>query len=73
MSGIPLHTCSAKCRRTGQPCKNRPMANGRCRMHGGGKSGRPPVHGRYTNAAIEQRKKWLVVERELRTMVDELE
>lgn len=72
MSGNPLHTCGAKCRRTGQPCKNRPMANGRCRMHGG-KAGCPPVHGRYTKAAMAQRAKWLSVERELRAMVDALE
>ncbi|KNF09313.1 hypothetical protein CLPU_3c00910 [Gottschalkia purinilytica] len=30
--------CGAKTR-TGQPCKNRAMANGRCRMHGGKSTG----------------------------------
>ncbi|WP_369293602.1 HGGxSTG domain-containing protein, partial [Bacillus cereus] len=27
--------CGAKSRRTGLPCNNYPMPNGRCRMHGG--------------------------------------
>jgi len=27
--------------RSGSPCKNRPMANGRCRMHGGKSTGPP--------------------------------
>ncbi len=31
------------------------MANGRCRMHGGG-GGRKPVHGRYTKAAQDERR-----------------
>ena len=72
MSGNPLHTCGAKCRRTGQPCKNRRMANGRCRMHGG-KAGRPPVHGRYAKATMAQRAKWLAAERELREMIEVLD
>src|SRR5690625_2471208 len=32
--------CGAKTR-AGHPCKNRPMANGRCRMHGGKSTGPP--------------------------------
>jgi hypothetical protein len=31
------------------------MSNGRCRMHGG-KAGHKPTHGRYTKAAIAQRR-----------------
>lgn len=38
--------CNAK-RRDGQPCKAPAMPNGRCRIHGG-KAGRPPVVGRYS-------------------------
>ena len=34
--------CGAKTR-SGKPCKNRAMANGRCRMHGGKSTGAPPV------------------------------
>ena len=33
--------CGAKTR-SGRPCKNRAMANGRCRMHGGKSTGAPP-------------------------------
>lgn len=33
--------CGAKTR-TGKPCKNGAMANGRCRMHGGKSTGPPP-------------------------------
>lgn len=47
--------CGAKARTTGHPCKAWSMKNGRCRMHGG-KAGRKPAHGRYTQAAIEQRR-----------------
>ena len=39
-------TCDAKTR-NGGTCKNAPMQNGRCRMHGG-KAGRPATHGRYS-------------------------
>ena len=34
-------TCGAKTR-SGEPCKNAPMDNGRCRMHGGKSTGPPP-------------------------------
>ncbi|TXN24101.1 hypothetical protein FV217_03860 [Methylobacterium sp. WL9] len=27
--------CGAKCRTSGEPCRNHAMANGRCRLHGG--------------------------------------
>jgi len=33
--------CGAKTR-SGRPCRNRAMANGRCRMHGGKSTGAPP-------------------------------
>lgn len=53
--------CGAKTR-SGEPCQNYPMDNGRCRMHGGRNvedkrneiastrrpPGRPPSHGRYS-------------------------
>ena len=39
--------CGAKTR-SGAPCKNAAMSNGRCRMHGGTSPGRPIIHGRYS-------------------------
>jgi hypothetical protein len=54
--------CRAYCRTTGQPCRNPSMANGRCRMHGGGSPGAPRGqkhpsfrHGRRTKEAYEAR------------------
>ena len=50
--------CGAKTR-SGQPCRNPAMANGRCRMHGGkslsGKDHGRYIHGAYTQAAQEER------------------
>lgn len=71
MSGKPMHTCGAHCRTTGKPCKNRPMANGRCRMHGGKSTGRPPVTGRYTKAVLAQKSEWREVERQLVALIVE--
>lgn len=47
-------TCGAKTR-SGAKCKSRPMANGRCRMHGGKSTGAPEntnavKHGFYSDA-----------------------
>jgi hypothetical protein len=41
-------------------------------MHGG-TGGRPPIHGRFTNAALAERKRWLTVERELRELIEAME
>lgn len=30
-----VRRCGARCKRSGQPCKARALANGRCRFHGG--------------------------------------
>lgn len=68
MNGNPMQ-CGAKTR-SGQPCKSPPMANGRCRMHGGRSTGRPVIHGRFTKAALAERASWLAVERELRRLID---
>ena len=61
--------CGAKARRNNhQPCRQPAMKNGRCRMHGGKSTGPKTEegkrkaaaanfkHGRYSNAAIEERK-----------------
>ena len=57
---LPMHLsprCGAHCRTTGQPCQNGAIKrSGRCRMHGGQSTGPKPKHGRYTHAAIEQRR-----------------
>lgn len=53
---LALHPkCGAKCR-SGKPCMNPSMKNGRCRMHGGKSTGAPIKHGQRTKAAIAQRK-----------------
>ena len=37
-SSVAFDTCGAKTR-SGAPCRNLPMKNGRCRMHGGASTG----------------------------------
>lgn len=55
--GKPMQAlCGAHCRTTDNPCRNAPMPNGRCRMHGGKSTGRRPTHGFYSEAAINERK-----------------
>lgn len=53
----PMH-CAPRCgakTRSGHPCKS-PAIHGkaRCRMHGGKSTGRPLIHGRYTQARIKE-------------------
>ena len=52
-----LARCGAYSRRSGEPCRNPVMANGkgRCRMHGGTSTGRPPTHRKTTQAYLLQR------------------
>lgn len=55
--------CGAKCKRTGKPCTNQPMENGRCRLHGGKSRPGGPTHqsfksgkfSRYLPPAIAKR------------------
>jgi len=35
----PLAICGARSKRTGNPCRQPPMKNGRCRLHGGKSTG----------------------------------
>lgn len=57
MNGNPMQACcGAHCRTTGLPCRNSPMPNGRCRMHGGKSTGPPIQHGYYSKAAAAERK-----------------
>lgn len=54
--------CGAKTR-SGQPCRNRAMENGRCRMHGGKSTGAPAEntnavkHGFYSDALLPDERK----------------
>jgi hypothetical protein len=48
--------CGAYARRTGEACRAPAMANGRCRMHGGSATGRPPTNGRYSQATKRRRR-----------------
>jgi hypothetical protein len=64
MPWLPMHfgpRCGAHSRRTGQPCRNGAMPNGRCRMHGGatprGAQHGAFVHGEHTIEAIGERRK----------------
>ena len=57
-----IHLCGAHARRTGKPCRQPAMANGRCRLHGGKSTGPPKgnknalKHGFYTRDAITHRR-----------------
>lgn len=62
--------CGARTR-SGQPCRNPAMGNGRCRMHGGKSPGAPSGarngnfrHGGYTREAMAERRRvqWLLRE-----------
>ena len=41
---LPARVCGARTR-SGAPCRNMPMRNGRCRMHGGASTGRKTAAG----------------------------
>lgn len=68
----PLHKaiCGAHSRRTGEPCKSPPMANGRCRMHGGASTGRPITHGMTTRKAKADRAKLRELIREAKELIN---
>lgn len=74
MSDNPMQArCGAHCRTTGKPCLNFPMANGRCRMHGGKSSGRPVKHGYYTETAVSERRRLSDLIRQINQLVKELD
>jgi hypothetical protein len=72
--------CDARTRK-GTPCRGPAMPNGRCRMHGGPSTGpRTPEgkertrlvnwkHGRYSAAAIAERRQAAAVRREVRDLL----
>ena len=58
---VNVPRCGAHSRRTGKPCRQPAMKNGRCRMHGGVSTGAPGntnalKHGLFTRDAILQRR-----------------
>ncbi|MEX1313818.1 MAG: HGGxSTG domain-containing protein [Desulfotignum sp.] len=58
---INIPRCGAYSRRTGKPCRQPAMANGRCRLHGGLSTGAPKgnqnafKHGYYSKEAVKLR------------------
>ena len=66
----PEEHCGAHSRTTGEPCKNFPMINGRCRMHGGKSTGRPIQSGYYTADAVTERRSLTGHVRELRQLIE---
>jgi hypothetical protein len=66
--------CGAYARTTGKPCMA-PAVRGkhRCRMHGGKSPGRPAIHGRYTLAVKEEKRRWRDINRRLRELIKELD
>lgn len=65
--------CGAKTR-SGTPCLNWAMPNGRCRMHGGRSTGAPKgnqnalKHGRRSQAFTEERKQMMETLREYQNL-----
>lgn len=72
---IPRVFCAAKTRAGGR-CKQPAMKNGRCRLHGGkslsGKQHGQYKHGRYTRAAIEERRFLAALLRECKAMIQKI-
>ena len=75
-SKLPMHLsrrCGARTR-SGLQCQSPAMANGRCRMHGGGSPGAPTgnknalKHGRYTGNAIEGRRHFSALIRMMKSL-----
>jgi len=67
-----MRLCGAKSKRTGQPCRQPAMANGRCRLHGGKSTGRPIVSGQWTKKSIQRRMEAKRLMREMKELIDEL-
>ena len=72
MPALPMHLapkCGAKTR-SGKPCQQAAMPNGRCRMHGGLSPGAPRgnknrwVQGQYSAEAIERRRAYALLIRD---------
>lgn len=75
---LALHPrCGAHSRRTGRPCRGMAMSNGRCRLHGGGRKGKPGAlnpaykHGLRSKEYIEQRREARKLLRSVRALIDQ--
>ena len=70
--------CGARTR-SETACRSPAMANGRCRMHGGKSPGAPQgnsnalKHGRYSAAAIAERRELAALIRSMRRLVAEVD
>lgn len=53
-----LPKCGARCKRTGLPCLQPAMANGRCRLHGGKSTGPRTKEGRKAIAKANTKHGW---------------
>jgi hypothetical protein len=75
--------CGAKTR-SGAPCRSAAMPNGRCRMHGGPSTGprteagkaairaSRTIHGRYSHAAVAERREVRALLRHMRELLGRL-
>ena len=64
--------CSAYARTTGQPCNSPAMANRRCRMHGGKSTGRPKIHGLYSQETKAEKLEWQNEFKRLKELLDQV-
>ena len=81
IADAPPPTCGAKTR-GGSPCRNMPMKNGRCRMHGGASTGRKTaagianhraavtIHGGRSREMVEFRRKIRELQADTRRMIE---
>jgi len=68
-----IQLCGANAKRTGKPCRQPAMSNGRCRLHGGKSTGRPVTTGQWTKQAIKQENESNEVLRQLRHLMKTME
>ena len=86
LKNVTVELCGAKARHNNhQPCRQPAMKNGRCRLHGGKCTGpktpegkrkaamAPVKHGRYTKAAIAERKIMTALLREWNDDIGDIE
>jgi hypothetical protein len=80
-AALALHPrCGAYARTTGRPCRAPAMANGRCRMHGGGSPGAPKGerngnyrHGLRIEEAVARRRTGRALLRAMLRLLAEIE